>query len=123
MIRILILSSMVVGACSRDVPMAPAALAAAQPPQVATCQCSPFEIPDDPTSGRCDLSGDLDGDCLCTASDNCPGTPNCDGIDTDGDGFGDACDIMPNTPNPEATLADHEARIDAIEAALLMARE
>lgn len=66
----------------------------------AVCQCTP----PDPINGMCGLFGDLDGDCVCTEEDNCPGTPNCDRLNTDGDAFGDACDEFPNTAAPEAGL-------------------
>src|ERR687893_1135517 len=36
--------------------------------------------------------GDMDGDEVPDANDNCPTTINRDQIDTDKDGFGDACD-------------------------------
>lgn len=38
------------------------------------------------------LDGDLDGDGIPDATDNCPGIPNPDQADSDGDGVGDACD-------------------------------
>jgi hypothetical protein len=41
------------------------------------------------------LAGDLDGDGIGDACDNCPITPNADQTDTDGDGVGDACDLCP----------------------------
>ena len=39
-----------------------------------------------------DNTGDLDGDGICDAQDNCPATPNPDQSDTDGNGIGDACE-------------------------------
>jgi hypothetical protein len=87
------------------------------------CQCSP-EFPEEPGAYDCGEFGDLDGDCVCTNEDNCPGTPNCDRANADSDGFGDACDEFPNTPDPqsdvaalETTIDGHETRIDALEGA------
>jgi hypothetical protein len=78
------------------------------------CQCSPnFD------ELGCD-SGDIDNDCVCNHEDNCRMGPNCDRANADGDAFGDVCDELPNTPNPEDALADIDARLDALEAALLM---
>ncbi len=36
---------------------------------------------------------DTDGDSICDAADNCPGTPNARQRDADGDGVGTACDV------------------------------
>lgn len=48
---------------------------------------------------QCDLGvcvpgggGDVDGDGLCGADDNCPALANADQVDRDGDGLGDVCD-------------------------------
>jgi hypothetical protein len=70
-----------------------------------------------------DPADDIDKDGLCGNVDNCPHVPNAGQTNADGDAFGDACDELPNTANSEATLADHEARLDAIEAALIMGEE
>jgi len=51
-----------------------------------------------------DCDGDLDGDGVPNALDNCPNTYNPDQTDTDGDGIGDACEVLPTpTPTPRPT--------------------
>jgi hypothetical protein len=45
--------------------------------------------------GGGDPGGDLDGDGVPNAEDNCPTVPNPDQADFDGDGVGDACDLCP----------------------------
>ncbi|CAM4373503.1 thrombospondin type 3 repeat-containing protein [Gillisia limnaea] len=47
-------------------------------------------------------SGDMDGDCIPDAQDNCPQTANPDQADSDGDGIGDACDGCPTEAGPES---------------------
>jgi hypothetical protein len=46
----------------------------------------------------CDPDGDLDGDGVDNALDNCPEVANADQADTDGDGQGDACEPAPPPP-------------------------
>jgi len=50
------------------------------------------------TGGLCppDNTGDLDGDGVCDAQDNCPATPNPDQSDLNGNGIGDACEPCTN---------------------------
>ncbi len=43
--------------------------------------------------------GDLDGDTILNANDNCPDTANIDQLDTDGDNIGDVCDNCPTVSN------------------------
>src|SRR5207249_3048980 len=43
-----------------------------------------------------DNTGDLDGDGVCDAQDNCPATSNADQSDRDGNGVGDACEPCTN---------------------------
>jgi hypothetical protein len=47
-----------------------------------------------PAQGTCKgpEGGDVDGDGVCGASDNCPSDANAEQADGDGDGWGDACD-------------------------------
>ncbi|MEI8257474.1 MAG: thrombospondin type 3 repeat-containing protein, partial [Deltaproteobacteria bacterium] len=44
--------------------------------------------------------GDVDGDGVLDAADNCPTVPNATQLDTDTDGHGDACDPCPTVANP-----------------------
>jgi len=58
-------------------------------------------IPDTCVGGVCAASSpDGDGDTVCDASDNCPGTPNTDQDDLDNDGVGDVCDSADGPLNP-----------------------
>lgn len=121
----LILCLVVVGCQAAQAPDAPPARALKGVPQTsqpnpAVCACSPPEETGYPFPGACEISGDLDGDCVCSAEDTCPGTPDCTNADTDSDGFGNACDIMPNTPDPEGTLAAMTARVAAMESSAAM---
>jgi hypothetical protein len=50
------------------------------------------------------VGDDADGDGLCGAADNCPGTFNHDQVDRDADGLGDACDL--------GACADSELALD-----------
>lgn len=74
------------------------------------CQCTNQE--------GCGEIGDLDGDCVCTEDDNCPGTPNCDRANADNDGFGDACDEFPNEPDPDGVLAGLQTDVASLDADL-----
>jgi hypothetical protein len=51
-------------------------------------------------------TGDLDGDGVPDASDNCPTVANANQADTDGDLVGDACDNCVNVANPRVTPND-----------------
>jgi predicted CXXCH cytochrome family protein len=59
--------------------------------------------------------GDLDGDGVPDALDNCPRTYNPDQTDSDGDGVGDACDNCPHTFNPDQADADEDRTGDACD--------
>lgn len=55
--------------------------------------------------------GDLDGDGVLDADDNCPRASNVDQHDEDGDAFGDACDNCPSVKNPnQADTTELEMR-------------
>jgi hypothetical protein len=64
-----------------------------------------------PTPG----AGDLDGDGVGDATDNCPRTPNADQADQDGDGVGDACDNCLVTANPDQRDGDGDGVGDACD--------
>jgi len=80
-------------------------------------------VPADPICG-----GDVDGDAIGSAQDNCPETPNTDQLDRDNDGLGDACDsdldgdgvnnavdACPRTPDPDQTDTDGDGLGDACD--------
>jgi len=58
---------------------------------------------------------DADADGVPDASDNCPGVPNADQVDTDGDGQGDACDSTPNGDNVAPAIAPDNASVTVDE--------
>ncbi|MFQ5499137.1 MAG: M12 family metallo-peptidase [Candidatus Zixiibacteriota bacterium] len=53
-------------------------------------------------------SGDMDGDGIDDAHDNCPGTFNPAQTDTDNDGIGDDCDNCVTTPNSDQRDVDND---------------
>ena len=59
--------------------------------------------------------GDLDGDGVPDATDDCPMTANADQRDEDGDGVGNACDNCPATANPLQTNTDNDGVGDACD--------
>jgi hypothetical protein len=126
MSKYVLLLVVTMAACAQDdvpgnmprVSSATAGKPGASGPDTAVCQCSPIEDCGEPGCGPCSVSGDLDGDCICTAVDLCTGTVDCTNADADGDGFGDACDVLPNIPDPESTLASLDTRLDVVEAGL-----
>ncbi|HTN44085.1 MAG TPA: CARDB domain-containing protein [Nitrospiria bacterium] len=65
-------------------------------------------VPPDPCAA---LGGDVDGDTVCTAVDNCPMVANPDQADADGDGVGDACEAAgcyPALPPPDLSVTGKE---------------
>jgi hypothetical protein len=59
------------------------------------------DVADTCVGGVCAASSpDGDGDTVCDASDNCPGTPNTNQADLDGDSVGDVCDGDDGPLNP-----------------------
>jgi hypothetical protein len=59
--------------------------------------------------------GDLDGDGVPNATDNCPMTANAAQRDEDSDGVGNACDNCPATANPMQTNTDSDGVGDACD--------
>jgi hypothetical protein len=59
--------------------------------------------------------GNLDGDGIADAADNCPGLYNPAQEDADGDGFGDLCDDCPAVANPTQDDTDMDGVGDACE--------
>ncbi|MCP3982193.1 MAG: hypothetical protein GY716_23035 [bacterium] len=59
--------------------------------------------------------GDLDGDTVCDATDNCPDVFNPAQFDFDLDGVGDVCDNCPVEPNPSQIDADGDDVGDACD--------
>ncbi len=60
-------------------------------------------------------TGDLDGDGVPDALDNCPSVPNPDQFDADGDHRGDVCDNCPAVYNPSQANQDGDALGDACD--------
>lgn len=61
------------------------------------------------------VPGDVDGDKLVNADDNCPYVPNKEQTDTDSDGIGSACDNCVYIPNPEQTDRNNNGYGDICE--------
>lgn len=51
---------------------------------------------------------DIDGDAICGAADNCPGTANPNQQDGDNDGIGDLCDNCPSNINGDQADSDSD---------------
>jgi len=77
-------------------------------------------FPDSGTVSTCGpstcISGDPDGDDICTVDDNCPTVVNPGQEDTDGDGVGDACDNCPTLQNPAQDDCDADGLGDSCDA-------
>lgn len=80
-----------------------AATAACYAPTAPTGDGTPLESPPDASSDAPlpTIPGDLDGDGVLNADDNCPAVANPDQHDEDGDKLGDACDNCPHIANPD----------------------
>jgi len=61
------------------------------------------------------LPGDVDGDGLLDATDNCPSRYNPDQLDTDGDQVGNLCDNCTGVVNPDQPDADEDGFGDACD--------
>lgn len=66
-------------------------------------------IEENPTCPGIPTAGDMDGDCVPDAQDNCPQTANPNQEDQDGDGVGDACD---DCPDDDGTAANYGCPLD-----------
>ena len=64
---------------------------------------------------QCSSSGDIDGDSIPDASDNCPTVSNPGQEDTDGDGVGNVCDNCPTVSNTTQADTDSDGVGDACD--------
>jgi|GEM_PF-4443922 len=62
-----------------------------------------------------ELAEDPDGDGILSLTDNCPGTPNPEQLDSDLDGAGDLCDNCPAQFNPQQADTDSDDIGDACD--------